>query len=270
MRLALLMLSMMFLTACGSATTDTAVPPVISPPLPVKPPVMPLIANDYVQCGEFSSQAADNLPWMLAAPSDWLVLGSSSAAGAGATTPENSWVGLLRSDEVSADALIQNIARGGYSSYQALSEGCKVDALRKQPDAEHNIDKALQLSADLVVLSFPSNDAALGYPAVETAANILLLRQQLADENVALLVLSAQPRNMAADRQQQLIELNRLLKPALTGCFVDVYAALAGADGGLSAQYDFGDGVHLNDAGHQLVFAAVKQVLLSGKCVELP
>lgn len=265
MRLVSVVFSLMCLSACGGGS-DAAAPVVAEPARPV----LPALSNAYVQCGEFSSQAADNLPWTLAAPSDWLVLGSSSAAGAGASTPQSSWVGLLSADEVAADALIQNIARGGYSSYQALSESCKVDALRKQPDAEHNIDKALQLSADLVLLSFPSNDAALGYPASETAANILLLRQQLADENVALLVLSAQPRNMAADRQHQLVELNRLLKPALTGCFVDVYAALAGADGGLSAQYDFGDGVHLNDAGHKLVFEAVKQVLQSDKCVELP
>ncbi|MDR6984052.1 lysophospholipase L1-like esterase [Rheinheimera pacifica] len=270
MRLLFSLLVSSLLCACGSTATDTAVLPPVSNPLPVTPPVVPLIANGYVQCGEFSLQAADNLPWTLAAPSDWVVLGSSSAAGAGATKPENSWAGLLRADEVSADAVWHNIARGGYTSYQALSESCKVDVLRKQPDAEHNIDKALQLSADLVLLSFPSNDAALGYPAVETAANILLLRQQLADENIALLVLSAQPRNMAADKQQQLVELNRLLKPVLTDCFVDIYASLAAVDGGLSAQYDFGDGVHLNDAGHQLVFDAIKQVLLSGKCVELP
>lgn len=265
MRLVCVVFSLMFLSACGGGS-DVSAPDVAQPARPV----LPAINNSYVQCGEFSSQAADNLPWTLAAPSDWVVLGSSSAAGAGASKPENSWVGLLSADEVSADVLLHNIARGGYSSYQALSESCKVDVLRKQPDPEHNIDKALQLSADLVLLSFPSNDAALGYPATETAANILLLRQQLADENIALLVLSAQPRNMAADRQKQLVELNRLLKPALADCFVDVYALLAGADGGLSVQYDFGDGVHLNDAGHQLVFKAVKQVLQSGKCVELP
>lgn len=263
MRLALGMFSLMLLTGCGG--NSTAVPPVAMVPQPV----LPLISNAYVQCGAFSHSPDEMLPRVLSVPSDWVVMGSSSAVGAGASSPENSWVELLRKDVLEAQVQLFNIARGGYSTYQALSEQCDVNTLRRQPDALHNIDKALTLGPDLVLLSFPSNDAALGYAAIETAANILLLRQQLADENTALLVLSAQPRNMAADKQQLLLDLNRLLKPVLTDCFVDIYGALAGADGGLSPLYDAGDGVHLNDAGHALVFAAVTDVLQQGRCVQL-
>jgi lysophospholipase L1-like esterase len=74
---------------------------------------------------------------------------------------------------------------------------------------------------------------------------------------------------MAADKQQLLLALDRLLKPVLTDCFVDIYAMLAGPDGGLSPTFDSGDGVHLNDAGHALVFNEVKAVLQQKRCVQL-
>lgn len=264
MRLLFILVSCAVLLACGGGGSDSGEPPVAVPA-----PTVPLLTNSYVQCGEFF-QGVDNLiPRTLSAPSDWVVMGSSSAVGAGASTPDKSWVGLLQSDQVAAQAQIHNIARGGYTTYQALSEQCVVNPNRRQPDAEHNIDKALTLAPDLVLLSFPSNDAALGYSATETAANILLLRQQLADQNTALLVLSAQPRNMAPDKQKLLTELDRLLKPVLTDCFVAVYAPLAGG-GGLAPEFDSGDGVHLNDAGHALVFNAVKAALQSEKCLKLP
>lgn len=227
-----------------------------------------VITNNYVQCGSFSQTADEALPRSLSAPSDWVVMGSSSAVGAGASTFGNSWVGLLQTDELAEDVRFHNIARGGYATYQSLSSSCVVAPSRRQPDPEHNIDLALSLGADLVILSFPSNDAALGYAASETAANILLLRQQLADKNAALLVLSSQPRNMEKDKQALLKEMNALLAPVLTDCFVDVYDALVGPDGGLSPQYDAGDGVHLNDIGHALVFEEVKSSLQSKRCVD--
>lgn len=107
-----------------------------------------------------------------------------------------------------------NIARGGYSSYQALSSDCEVDTKRPQPDPEHNVDRAIAAGADIVIVSFPSNDAALGYSAEEAAANILLLRAQLAQHNTPLLVLSAQPRALTAQKQAQLVKFNQLLQPS--------------------------------------------------------
>lgn len=266
MRLALFLFGYSLLIACGGGD-DAAPSPVNAQPLPQ--PVTPQINNSYVQCGEFSQTVDSMLPRQLSAPSDWVVMGSSSAAGAGASTPDKSWVKLLQTDEMAAQVQLYNIARGGYSTYQALSDQCVVSAERRQPDPLHNIDKALLLSPDLVLLSFPSNDAALDYAAAETAANILLLRQQLADKNSALLVLSAQPRNMSPEKQQLLTDLNHLLKPVLTDCFVDVYTPLAGGSG-LASAFDSGDGVHVNDAGHALIFNAVKAALQSDKCIKLP
>jgi lysophospholipase L1-like esterase len=53
-------------------------------------------------------------------------------------------------------------------------------------------------------------------------------------------------------------------------CFVALREALAGADGKLAPQYDSGDGVHPNDAGHALIYNKVKGVLDAGECVRVP
>lgn len=120
-----------------------------------------------------------------------------------------------------------------------------------------------------MLLNFPSNDAVSGYSATETAFNLMLMRHQLAEKNIATLVLMAQPRNTTKAAQQRMLELDALLKPLLGECQVELHSLLVGSDGGLASQYNSGDGVHLNDAGHKVVADAVLRVIQSNKCVTL-
>ena len=164
---------------------------------------------------------------------------------------------------------VHNIAKGGYTSYHALAGNCVVAGSRPVADPLHNIDKAFELKPDLVFLSYPSNDAVSMFTATETASNLLLVRGQLMQQGVAVVVLSAQPRNTNAAAQAALLELDLLLRPVIGGCFVELHRALVSSSGGLASQFDSGDGVHLNDAGHQVVADAVNQTLNNGRCVEL-
>jgi len=50
-------------------------------------------------------------------------------------------------------------------------------------------------------------------------------------------------------------------------CFVEVRKALALANDTLNPIYDSGDGTHLNDAGHRVIFDRVRAVIDSGQCV---
>ncbi|MDP5132240.1 MAG: SGNH/GDSL hydrolase family protein, partial [Paraglaciecola sp.] len=141
------------------------------------------------------------------------------------------------------------------------SNRCEVRATRFQPDMNHNIDKALSLEPDLVIISFPSNDAASSYLAEESAYNLLLMRDMLAREDVATVIIGAQPRNMSTDKQKLLIELDVLLAERMKACLVKVYQPLVDSAGNLSASFDAGDGVHMNDAGHAIVFDALREML---------
>lgn len=250
------------LAACGSSGSGDS-------PAVVQPPVADYFVNPQVSCGDYKNTLSVSLPWKLSRPSDWVVMGSSSAMGAGASSPAKSWVGLLKASDIASGATVQNIAMGGHATYHALSSQCVVSANRPKFAAEHNIEKALSLQPDLVLLSYPTNDAAGSLPVLETASNLMLLRWQLAQKNAAVLVLSSQPRNMEKEKQALLLELDKLLKPIVGACFVELHALLADAQGNLDARYDFGDGVHLNDAGHAVVFQAVAARLQSRQCVDI-
>ncbi|MFN6264011.1 MAG: SGNH/GDSL hydrolase family protein [Chromatiaceae bacterium] len=252
-----------WLSACGSGSTSA--PDVVVPPEPTDPP----FSNAKVSCGGFKVKLSQTLPWAVSPPSDWVVMGSSSAFGAGASVPEKSWVGLLKKSTVAATATIHNIARGGDLTYQALSSACVVSSDRPKTAPEHNFEKALEYKPDLVILSYPSNDIAVGYSVTEAAANLLLLRWQFAQKNIPVLVLSAQPRNIAKEQQAKLLELDSILRPLVGACYVDVYQQLVDAEGNLAAKYNAGDGVHLTDAGHQIVFDAVMQRISSRQCVSV-
>lgn len=250
------------LSACsgGDSSTGDEVKP--------EPQPIPVIKNSLVDCGDYRIEPPSALPWKLTRPTDWVVMGSSSAFGAGASAPANSWVGLLTSTYSSQGVTVHNIAKGGYTSYHALADSCNVSDSRPVADLKHNIDKAREFKPDLVLLSYPSNDAVSMFAATETASNLLLLRWQLMQQGAAVVVLSAQPRNTNAPAQAALLELDKLLRPLVGACFVELHSLLVAGSGGLAAQYDSGDGVHLNDAGHQIVAQAVNQTLNSGRCVE--
>lgn len=257
----LVLLSMAVLSGCGgdSETAGAIAPP---PPVALLPVAPPLLANSRVDCGEWSQGLTEfKAPYPLRNQKKWLVMGSSSAFGAGASSYDNSWAGQLQSIAAEFGAEVVNIARGGYTTYQALSTRCNVASDRPQPDSAHNVDLAIELGADLVILSFPSNDAASNYSAEETAYNLLYLRAALAAEQVPLLVLGAQPRNMATSKQRLLVELDNLLKPRFSPCLVELYPLLVDNTGNLASRFDSGDGVHLNDAGHQIIFDQLQAVL---------
>lgn len=246
------------LTGCGGGS-DNATPDNSGGSVPV---LAPLAQNSFAQCGAWQ-QDLDPFkpPYLLKNQRKWIVMGSSSAFGAGASTYSNSWAGKLSTLAAEYGAEVINLAKGGYSTYQAMSTRCTISNLRPQPDPDRNVDMAQLLSADLVIISFPTNDAALGYPAVETASNFLFIRSVLADKQIPLLVLGAQPRNMTSSKQSLLIELDSLLKPRIGRCFVELYPLLVDNAGNLAQRFDAGDGVHVNDDGHQVIFQQVKAAL---------
>lgn len=224
--------------------------------------------NPRIDCGEYSSTVPSGLPYRVAAEGTWAIMGSSSAFGAGASKYVNSWAGQLTEALAEYDVTVQNTSKGGYTTYHALPESCDVPLYRKQPDPNHNLDKALSFNPAVVVMSYPSNDAASGYTAREAAINVLLMRQTLLDKGIPLLVISAQPRPLGADGQQALLGFDDLLNEAMGPCFVNVYDKLLGEDGKLAAEYDF-DTVHVTDAGHRVIYQALTEAINSKQCISV-
>jgi acyl-CoA thioesterase I len=205
----------------------------------------------------------------LAAPGTWVVLGSSTAAGVGAPAGQG-WVDALAVQMQPRAVVIDNLARPGLQSSQALPASTPLPAGRPAPDPLVNVDAALARAPKLLLLAFPTNDAVAGVPAADTVAAWRLMADRAAATGATTLVLSTQPRAGLTPAQQATLEAtDRDAAAAFGPCFVALREGLAGPDGGPAPAYSAGDGIHLNAAGHDWVRAQVAQVLDSGRCVRL-
>jgi len=203
------------------------------------------------------------------APGTWGVIGSSSAMGIGPSLPANAWARRLQADVGALGVTINNLALGGATTYQGLPLSAAPVPGRRVPHGPANIDAALSLSPKLVLVAYPHNDTAEGHSVDETVQNILAIRAYAAVRGVAVLVQGTQPRNLPDAQRALLAQIDNRLATLIGACFVEVRSAVAAADGRIGAAYDSGDGVHLNDAGHALIFARIKAVLDAGSCVKV-
>ena len=198
----------------------------------------------------------------------WVVIGSSTAAGAGAPTGRG-WVDQVAASLVARGATFVNLAKGGSVTYHGLPASASPVAGRPAPDAAANIDQALARAPVVLIISYPTNDTALGYSADETVANILAIRARAMAAAVPVLITSTQPRTLNAVQLAQLREIDQRLSASVGPCFVSLHSALAGPDGKLAAAYDAGDGVHPNEAGHGLIASKVQEIIAKKQCLRV-
>ncbi|MFC0253171.1 SGNH/GDSL hydrolase family protein [Massilia consociata] len=196
----------------------------------------------------------------------WVVMGSSTAAGAGAPAGKG-WVDLLQAATASRGAQFANIAVGGSVTYHGLSASAPAVSGRPSPNLAANIDQALLRKPVALIVSYPSNDTALGYSTEETVNNILSIRTKALAASVPVIVMSTQPRSLSDAQLEKLRMIDQHLAKSIGTCFVDVRTTLAGGDGRLAPQYDSGDGVHPNSAAHFVIAAEVEKMLNQEKCI---
>jgi lysophospholipase L1-like esterase len=224
-------------------------------------------AYGVVKSCQVQSAPASQVP--LVTPGTWSVIGSSTAQGVGSTAG-HAWVDLMRNDNASRGVTVSNFGVGGSVTYKGLSVSAAV-AGKPTPDPLHNIDAAMALGSKLVILNYPSNDLAAGYTADETVNNYLSIRNSGTQGGAITIAISTQPQRWVPNGAfaQTVADTDLRLAAAFGPCFVAVRSALALPDGSLNPAYDSGDGQHLNDAGHALVYSLVKATLTSGQCVRL-
>jgi acyl-CoA thioesterase I len=183
----------------------------------------------------------------------WVVMGSSSAAGAGAVPAEYGWAQVLKQELAPQVTSMINLAKGGTLTSDGLSA----------------IDQALDHDPVLLLVSYPSNDTGVGYSIEETVRNILAIRTGALARAMPVIVLSSQPRNdFSAAQLAKMTQIDEYLAFGVGPCFVEVRSALSDAAGWLAEQYSY-DGVHPNNAGHGVIAERVRAVLDGGACVVL-
>lgn len=189
-----------------------------------------------------------------------VVLGSSTAAGTGPSNPNNAWVNKYKTYLTEMDTRYEviNLALGGYATYNILPTGTTIPVgVNRTIDTARNITKGLSLTPNGLIINMPSNDAASGYPVADQLNNYSLISTDANSQNVPLWVTTPQPRNFGTNTTNQAIQVQMISETnnVFGEYAVDFWSGLGLANNnGILPEYDAGDGIHLNDAAHQILF----------------
>lgn len=188
-----------------------------------------------------------------------VVIGSSTAAGMGAT-PNHGWVALYTQylKGINTSYQVDNLAVGGYTTYDLCPTGFIPSPNRPAPDPNHNITKALSLNPDAIIINLPTNDAGRDYTVTEQQDNYKRMVAAAAAQGVKVWIATSQPRN--AYNAGQIANLKAIRDWIISfygSRSIDFWTGLTEPNDSIKHIYSYGDGIHLNDAGHQLLYTRV-------------
>ena len=188
-----------------------------------------------------------------------VVLGSSTAFGVGPTSKDSSWVNRYKryAKKINPKISIHNLAIGGYTTYRILPNNFTSPPLRPTPSVGHNITKALEFKPTAIIINLPSNDAGRGYSIAEQIANYKTIIEKADAEYVPLWVATTQPCNYDSLTRTVLMEMRDSTYSIWGDHAIDFWNGIADSVGRIDPKFDSGDGVHLNNAGHRILFNRV-------------
>jgi len=186
------------------------------------------------------------------------IIGSSTAAGEGASTFAKSWVALTVNYYKGLGELTNynDIAVSGTTTWDGMPTGYPIPSgitpTPDMPNPDHNVTKILELGSNVVIIGYPSNDIAFGYSLAQYLANLRTIYAAVVSVGKTAWVTTTQPRDDISPSLRQLALQGRdsILAefPQRSLNFWDPVADPSTL--GIQAQYEYGDGIHLNDAGH--------------------
>ncbi len=193
-----------------------------------------------------------------------VVLGSSTAEGTGPTDPANAWVNRYRDYVLEArpGSEVVNLAKGGYTTYHILPTGSDLREGRPAADTARNITRALELKPDAILINLPSNDAASGFTVAEQLENYATVAAAAGD--VPLWIMTPQPRNLPEKGRSEQEVLRNEIRARYGDHVIDFWSGIAAEDRTVKPDYDSGDGIHLNDEAHRLLFERVQAAHVLG------
>jgi acyl-CoA thioesterase-1 len=186
-----------------------------------------------------------------------IVLGSSTAAGMGASIRDSAWVNRLQAKLIGDHKKVKviNLACGAYTTYQILPSNSVIIAQKPVPDTARNITKALSFKPSLVLINMPSNDIATGYSDDEILDNYKSITAILDIEHIPYILTGTQPRNFLSEQQRlRLKTLNSKLQLLYNNSLNDYLEDLSTTTWGIRDEYSAGDGIHLNNKGHYIIY----------------
>ncbi len=165
---------------------------------------------------------------------------------------------------VANNAGIINYSQNGYNSRNLAPTGSNAYV-----DNQYNVTKALLDGNKVIILCNTSNDFYSGssggvMTVRESMANTRLIADACEKAGATLFVVSSFPRDVLSESQRDSLRVMAgLLKQKFGDRCAYVYRLLESNTnpGLLNPAYQMGDGTHLNDAGSNVAFAAVRDML---------
>ena len=194
-----------------------------------------------------------------------VVLGSSTAAGVGPTSPDSAWVNRFRNYVLDLDSSFRviNLAVGGYTTYHIMPTGFVPPSGRPTPSINNNITFALTYNPVAILINMPSNDAANNYPINEQILNYDSLSSILNLNNIKFWISTTQPRNFSNQSQINLLFTMRDSTFSRYGEHaIDFWTDIAQSNGWINSIYNSGDGIHLNNAAHRILFERMRNAVV--------
>jgi lysophospholipase L1-like esterase len=189
-----------------------------------------------------------------------VILGSSTAYGDGASSPDKAWAGLYTAylKKIDSGYIVDNLAAPGTTTYAAQPNTYVPPAGRPAPYKGHNISKAIALKADAIIINYPSNDAVNDYTLQEQKDNFKRITDLAHQHHILVWVATPQPRDyLTAQQVSSQKKLLSWIEAYYKGKSINFQAGLASAKDSILFKYSYGDGIHLNDAGHLVLYHRV-------------
>ena len=208
-----------------------------------------------------SASAADtNNPCLPGYTYHIVVLGSSTAAGAGPSHPDSTWVNRYRSflQRINSQNMVTNLAQGGTTTYHIMPDWFTAPVGRPARNTTRNVSEAIRLQADAIIVNMPSNDAANGFTLNEQMFNFDMIARSADSAGIPVWVCTTQPRNFSASKVQLQMDVRDSILSHFGSKAIDFWSGFANSSGGLDSAFDSGDGVHMNDPAHRVLFQRVQ------------
>ncbi|MDC0230899.1 GDSL-type esterase/lipase family protein [Aureispira] len=184
-----------------------------------------------------------------------VVIGSSTAAGAGPSSSDSAWVNRYRKylQTINPNNQVTNLAVGGTTTYHIMPDWYSAPSGRPSRNTNKNISKAISLGADAVIVNMPSNDAASNYGVNEQMSNFITIFDEGNNNNIPVWICTTQPRNFSTSKKA----IQAAVRDSIFNYFgmyaIDFWNGCADSNNNILSAYDSGDGVHMNNAGHRIL-----------------
>ena len=206
------------------------------------------------------------------------IIGSSTAAGTGASSPDSSYVGRINYyyNNLGIQLTVHNLAVGGYNCFRGLPTSYITNPppppfqLLDNPYPDVNETRALTFNPDVVIVGYPSNNYQL---ATWTITKILDCHQKIFDSIVAAgkvcYITTPQPRQDGGvfgttESRQKLKDIRDAMMVQFGNYAIDFWTGIALPDNTINPIYSVGDNIHLNNAGHKELFKRVRDKNIFG------